>query len=183
MKAALLEVAARRREASVCRQAPVNKEEVVNRLSSFFKDSAGGGAGAFYPTDHIVTVFPTTVEAVRVKNELDLASPAAIGVLEFATDEAAKEGIGGALKRELSKMIGTEAQYFDQDLEEARKGAAFVAAYCPDEESKSSIWRLLKSVNPIGGAVPWGGRDRRFGGRVDFGRYTTIVVVDFNLGR
>ena len=126
----------------------------MHRLSEFFRDEGAGGLGVFYPTNYIVAVYPTSAEAVRVRNELDTATPASIAVtgdemVEFATDQAAKVGLWGALMREVSRMIGTEEQYSEQDLREAHKGAAFVAAYCVDEQAKANLWDVLKGASPL----------------------------------
>lgn len=126
----------------------------MNRLSAFFRDEGDGGIGLFYPANYIVAVFRTPVEALRVRNQLYAATPASIAVtgdelLEFATDQAAKVGLLGALMREVSRMIGTEEQYAAQDLKEAQKGAAFVAAYCPDEQAKVALWNILKTSSPL----------------------------------
>ena len=43
----------------------------MNRLSEFFRKESADKLGVFYPTNHIVAVFPTAVEAQRVKQELD----------------------------------------------------------------------------------------------------------------
>ena len=126
----------------------------MNRLATFFHEEGTGGLSVFYPTNHILAVFPTSVEALRVKKQLEAVTPAAIAItgdelLEFASDQVAKDGLWGALMREVSRMIGTEEQYVDQDLKEARKGASFVAAECPSEELKESTWAILKSASPL----------------------------------
>ena len=126
----------------------------MSRLSTFFHEEGTGGLSVFYPTNHIVAVFTTPVEALRVKKELDRVAPAAIAVtgdelLEFAADQVAKDGLWGAMMREVSRIIGTEEQYVDEDLDKARKGASFVAAECPNDELKASAWAILKTANPL----------------------------------
>ena len=125
----------------------------MNRLSTFFKNS-DSGVGAFYPTHHIVAVFRTSSEAVRVKKEVERLAPAAIAVtgeelLAYIADQTAKTGLWGSVMRELSRALGTEEQYVEQDIEEAKKGASFVALYCPDEETKASLWAVLKKSQPL----------------------------------
>ena len=128
----------------------------MHRLSEFFRDETGGGVGVgvFYPTNYIVAVFRTSAEAVRIRNEIDAFTSSSIAVtgdemLEFATDQVAQAGLWGAMMREISRMIGTEEQYREMDLAEAHKGAAFVAAYCLDEEAKAKLWNVLKSSSPL----------------------------------
>lgn len=125
----------------------------MNRLSTFFKKS-DSGVGAFYPTDHIVAVFRTSTEAVRVKKEVELLVPEAIAVtgeelLAYVADQAAKTGLWGSVMRELSRALGTEEQYVEQDIEEAKKGASFVALHCSDEETKAHLWAVLKKSQPL----------------------------------
>ena len=52
----------------------------MSRLSTFFKDEGTGGLGVFYPNNHIIAVFTTPAEALRVKKELDDVTPSAIAV-------------------------------------------------------------------------------------------------------
>ena len=100
----------------------------MNRLSAFFEET-DQGVGTFYPTHHIVAVFPTSVEAARAQKDLERAASGGHEVLtvtgdeviEFASKQIAHAGLLGAMMRELSRLIGTEAQYVDQDLAEARK--------------------------------------------------------------
>ena len=110
--------------------------------------------GVFYPTNYIVAAFPTSVEAVRVRNQLTTSTRASIAVtgeemVEFATDRVVKAGLWGILMGEVSRMIGTEEQYTDQDVDHAHKGAAFVAVYCHDEEAKLKVWTILERSNPL----------------------------------
>ena len=126
----------------------------MSELSRFFRDEGDNAFGVFYPANHIVAVFPTSVEAVRVKKELENATPSAIAVtgeemIEFATDQAVKTGLWGAIMREVSRTLGTEEECMDQDVKEAHKGAAFVAAYCPDEQAKANLWAIIKDANPL----------------------------------
>ena len=50
---------------------------------------------------------------------------------------------------ELSRVFGTEALYADKDLAAAKKGAAFLAVYCPTEEVKSEAWKFLEPTHPL----------------------------------
>jgi len=127
----------------------------MNRLTSFFEKKGNGAAhSVFYPTNHIVAAFPTRKDALLAKQEMEKLTPSTIAVtgdemLEFASEQAVNDGVWGAFIREVSRLIGTEEQYIDQDLREARNGAAFVAAYCPDEERKFALWGVLKHANPL----------------------------------
>jgi hypothetical protein len=130
----------------------------MNRLSTFFQGSENG-VGGFYPKHHIVAVFPTVIAADEAKRVLDskanvlgdVISVTGREVLEFVADHVVERGMVGALMREISAWLGTEEQYVEQDLEAAKKGAAFVAVYCPDEESKTGAWAILESTHPLAG--------------------------------
>jgi len=50
---------------------------------------------------------------------------------------------------ELSRIFATEAVYADKDLAAARKGAAFLAVHCPDEENKNMAWKVLEPRHPL----------------------------------
>jgi hypothetical protein len=50
---------------------------------------------------------------------------------------------------ELSRRIGTEAAYADQDLAAAKAGAAFVAVHCPTQKIKAEAWKSLETRHPL----------------------------------
>jgi len=136
----------------------------MNRLATFFQGSEKG-VGGFYPKQHIVAVYPTMAAAEGAKKLLDAGSTtigdsiAASGdeVLDFVGDHVVERGVVGGVMRELSSLLGTEEQYVEQDLEAAKKGAAFVVAFCPNEERKAQAWKTLEGTHPVAGRYYSGG--------------------------
>src|SRR5205085_553086 len=122
----------------------------------FFKDS-DNAFGVFYPKDYVFAVFPGPAKADRAKIELNrsnigdgrVISARGDEVLRFAQAHYAKNGFWGALMGELSRSIGTESTYSDQDVEAAKQGAAFVGVHCPTDEEKAKAWEILERVKPI----------------------------------
>lgn len=50
---------------------------------------------------------------------------------------------------QLSRVIGTEAVYADNDLAAAKEGAAFVAGPGSSGELKTAAWKSLESQHPL----------------------------------
>jgi len=128
----------------------------VSRLSAFFK-GADTEFGVFYPKHYLLAVFPNLAEADRAKQDLsrdgrveeDVISASGEEVVHFAEDHLLKDGLWAMLMTEMSRRFGTEASYADDDLAAAKKGAAFVAAYCPTEKLKIEAWKVLEPRHPI----------------------------------
>ena len=128
----------------------------MSRLSTFFKD-AGSGFGVFYPKYYLLAVFPNLADAGRAKEELnhagrvdeDVISASGEEVVHFAEEHLLKDGLWGVLMTELSRIIGAEAAYADKDLAAAKKGAGFVAVYCPTEKVKTEAWKVLEPRHPL----------------------------------
>jgi hypothetical protein len=128
----------------------------MNALDQFFKGS-DTRFGIFYPKDYLLAAFPSFSEATQAERELlgggfaeeDVMAVPGEEVVRHAEDHLKKQGLWTLLMNELSRLIGTEAEYADHDLELARKGAGFVAVYCPTHELKRKAWRLLEHRSPI----------------------------------
>jgi hypothetical protein len=128
----------------------------MGRLSTFFK-GADTQFGVFYPKHYLVAIFPNLAEADSAKQALnrdsllndDAISASGEEVIEFAQDHLAKDGLWGLLMREVSRGLGTEEPYTDDDLAAAKKGAAFVAVYCPSEKLKLEAWKVLEPRRPL----------------------------------
>ena len=128
----------------------------MSRLSTFFQ-GADVEFGVFYPKHCLLAVFENTAEADRAKKILmgagfapeDVISVSGEEVVRFAEDHLLKDGLWGLMMTELSRMFGTEAAYADKDLAAAKKGAAFLAVHCPDDEVKIKAWKALEPRHPI----------------------------------
>lgn len=128
----------------------------MNRLVAFFEGSETK-LGVFYPIGYFVAAFPSIETAEKSRRELThsgVASQACIAltgdeVLEFAVEHVQKDGLRGAVMREVSRLIDTEAKYTDQDLELAKQGAAFLVVKCPTEGEMRSIWERVQPFEPL----------------------------------
>ncbi|BDC53041.1 hypothetical protein F183_A53560 [Bryobacterales bacterium F-183] len=128
----------------------------MNRLTDFFKGN-DSSAGVFYPSHHIVAVFPDRNSAQEAEQALqktgvgpDQAISVGAGeVKEFAAEHVERNGLFGLLMSKISDAIGTEQTYQNYDLDSAGDGAGFVAVRCPTEESKKRIWDVLRGMHPL----------------------------------
>ena len=128
----------------------------MSRLADFFKDG-GTRLGVFYPSNHLVAVFPNREAADLAQRELvkagvreaEAISASGDEVIEFAANQALDDGIMGFFMNKLSRSIGTETAYADNDLAAAKTGAAFVAVHCPTDERKAAAWTSLELLHPI----------------------------------
>jgi hypothetical protein len=99
----------------------------MSRLLSFFKD-ADTEFGIFYPNHYLLAVFPNLADADAARQELrhagrtdqDVISVSGEEVVQFADDHLLHDGLWGVLITQLSRVIGTEALYADNDLAAAR---------------------------------------------------------------
>jgi hypothetical protein len=127
----------------------------MSKLAAFFKE-ADTAFGVFYPKHYLLAVFPSFEEADGAKEELlragrvdeDVIAVPGDEVVRFAEEHLFKDGLCGLLMTALSRSIGTEAAYADNDLAAAKKGAAFVAVHCPDKQVKAQMWSLLQPRRP-----------------------------------
>ena len=128
----------------------------MSRLSMFFKD-ADTQLGVFYPKHYLVAIFPNLADAERVKEKFkqagcaddDIISVSGEEVVHFSQDHLLRHGLWGVLMTQLSRLLGTEALYRDNDLAAAKNGATFVAVHCPTEKLKTDTWKLLEPTHPL----------------------------------
>jgi hypothetical protein len=128
----------------------------MSRLTTFFHD-ADTEFAVFYPRGYLLAVFPNLPDADRAMQEFhdagreddEMISVSGAEALEFAEDHLINGGLWGALMTQLSRVIGTEAAYADDDLAAARRGAAFLAIHCPTDRLKHEAWALLKASHPL----------------------------------
>ena len=128
----------------------------MSRLTAFFH-GADTEFGVFYPKDYLLAVFPNLPAANRAKSdfreagreEQEMLSVSGPEVLQFAEEHLIQDGLWGLLMTQLSRVIGTEAGYAEDDLNAARKGAGFLAVHCPTERLKQEAWRVLELSRPL----------------------------------
>src|SRR5258708_4230427 len=113
----------------------------MSELAKLFKESVTQ-LGVFYPKHYLLAAFcdlPVAQLACRKLRDAGCAEEDAFVVsgrqlIEIENDEM---GVGTFLMQALSRFFATEQICTDEDLEKARHGAAFVAAYCPKEQTKA----------------------------------------------
>lgn len=128
----------------------------MSRLSTFFH-GADTQLGVFYPTHYLVAVFPSLADAEAAGRRLsdagvpaeDVISVSGQEAIGFAGEHFRADGLWGVLMTQLSRSIGAEAVYTDQDLAAAAKGAAFLGVYCPTTAARQRAWRCIEGQHPI----------------------------------
>lgn len=125
-------------------------------LSTFFKGS-DTHFGVFFPKKYLLAVFPDLEAAREAERRVldggfaheDVLAVPGEEVVHLAEEHLQKRGLWKKLMQELSRFIGTEEVYAIRDLELARQGAAFLAVYCPNEQSKREAWKLIEPCAPM----------------------------------
>ena len=112
--------------------------------------------GIFYPTDYIVAIFDSVGTAKRARGIMLSAG--------YSEDEAdavpseyvmadIEEGTKNAslltrVRQQISKALGAEAEYWEEDLRFAKQGAGFLAVRCRTEAEAKRVLRLLQPEHP-----------------------------------
>ena len=125
----------------------------MNNLVDYFKTS-GKKLGVFYPTHHLIAVFRNPAAAKVAAQKLlnagfapsDVITADGKAVLEF--DEADTD-LADFVMRAISRFFATEQVFADRDLEDAQKGAGFLAVRCPTDELKTTAWTLIEPEAPL----------------------------------
>jgi hypothetical protein len=145
-----------------------------SQLEGFFHGS-DTQFGIFYPKNYLVAIFDTLPQAAEAQRTLMAARFTAAEVIavpgqdivKHAHENFEKKGLWGAMMAEVSRAIGTEASFADQDLEKAREGSAFLVVHAPTEEKKQAAWNTIAPLKPSvtkhfsnGGIEFMGGTDR-----------------------
>jgi hypothetical protein len=128
----------------------------MSQLATFFKGS-DTRLGVFYPDHALIAIFPSIKRAQNAKGKLcgagfsdgeALVVPGA-DLIELVQEESARGGLLGFLTKKVSRFLHTEVAYTDHDLMYAKRGAAVLAVYCPDERTKKTAWHLIASTDPL----------------------------------
>jgi hypothetical protein len=127
-----------------------------NEISAFFQ-RAGVSFGIFYPTRHVVAVFPS-VEATR--SGLQVLCYAGFRLWEtivvpgeeaekFLEELRAHGSLWTGLMTEVSRLPQTEAAVVDRYAQLAQTGGGFLVAHAPGEDEATNISQLLHPLQPI----------------------------------
>jgi hypothetical protein len=125
----------------------------MNKLVDYFGTSVER-LGAFYPTHCLIAVFRNPADAEVSQHKLlgagfassDVIAADGKAVLEFDKEET---DLARFIMRSISRFFATEQVFADHDLEDARKGAGFLAVRCPTDELKNTAWRLVEPEGPL----------------------------------
>lgn len=127
----------------------------TSTLHSFFRGS-DTRFGMFYPTGHLVAVFPNVTQARRAQSALGFSGFLDHDVIAVPGEEAVRfsedlqnRGMWTLLMNRLSRMFSTDAVFVGLDLTLERAGAAFLAVRCPTGWCKRKAWGILQSFCPI----------------------------------
>jgi hypothetical protein len=126
-----------------------------SKMEEFFHGS-DTQFGIFYPKNYLVAIFEDLPKADEAQRSLLAARFIASEVLavpghdivKHAHENFEKKGLWGAMMAEVSRAIGTEASFADQDLQKAREGAAFLIVHAPTEEKKQAAWKTIAPFKP-----------------------------------
>jgi hypothetical protein len=119
----------------------------MNNLVDYFGTSVER-LGAFYPTHHLSAVFRNPKGAELSLHKLlsagfapsDVIAADGKAVLEFDKEEM---DLARFVMQAISRFFATEQVFADHDLEDARKGAGFLAVRCSTDEQKNIAWSLI----------------------------------------
>ena len=125
----------------------------MSRLSEFFKETHTA-LGVFYPLHCLVAAFPDLPAAQLVVRKLGDAGFAGDDVIaiegtDFIEHEKEETGLGNILMQEISRDFGGEQISTDNNLELARRGAAFVVVHCPTDKTKKKAWDVIQPSAPL----------------------------------
>jgi hypothetical protein len=81
-------------------------------------------------------------------------------LLEYFDEIHEQTGVWGSLMTELSRLIGTEAVFADNDRKQARHGAGFLAVHCSTEAKAEKIRKILQPFEPVCMQWYWAGAIR-----------------------
>ena len=128
----------------------------MSQLAGLFRESETR-IGVFYPKNYVVAIFRCFDHAESARKALRragfteqeaIAVPGA-DVLEYIAEVRAETGIWGMLMTELSRLIGTEAVFGDEDIDKAKRGAGFLVVRCEAEEEADKIRQLVVDCEPM----------------------------------
>ena len=132
----------------------------MDRLSTLFKGSETW-LGVFYPRRCIIATFQSFESAISAKQALratglrpdEISAVSGGEMLRFFGELRARTGLLGDLMTGFSRLIGTEASFFDRDIWEASHGAGFLAVHCSTERMADRVRELVMPLHPT--AMQW----------------------------
>jgi hypothetical protein len=128
----------------------------MTSAANFFKQS-DSAFGVFYPTNYLLAAFPSYPEAESARQillksgyvESETLAIRGDELIDLSKEAHADAGFWSRLTAHVSRLLGTEELYLDNDLKHAKAGAGFLAVYCPGEEEGRRIQKLLDPLGPV----------------------------------
>jgi len=124
-------------------------------ILSFFKES-DSNLGIFYPTHYILVTFPNESspgEAEKALRETGVSSEQILilkgdEMARFLEEHRAQAGVGGKMMTGVSRFLGDDATFVDDDIERGRKGFGFLFVYCATSEDSQRLRTVLLPYQP-----------------------------------
>lgn len=121
----------------------------------FFKTS-DTSMGVFYPLHYVLAAFENEARAKEIRTRFleagfaddDVAAvdgPFVVNTLESLEGS----GLIEQAQQSVVRFVGTELGYIEDDRKTADRGAGFLFAYTPDQETTDRAIELLKFAHPI----------------------------------
>lgn len=112
--------------------------------------------GSFYPKHYVLAVFLNNADASAAADALRTAGFAHDDVMVASGEEVAafnatakaEQGLLSKIGEQWSKLYTDESADARTLMDFAKRGAAFVSAYAPDEENTKRATAVLKPLNP-----------------------------------
>jgi hypothetical protein len=127
----------------------------LTEISAFFKES-NSSLGIFYPTHYIVASFPSEADAGQAydairgsglaEDEVLRLSPSK--ALSFFEDFQKESGTLGEVMTGVSRALGDDATFADDDINRARRGSGFVFVHATTDAEAARIRNLVAPYRP-----------------------------------
>ena len=124
-------------------------------IRDFFKET-DSSLGIFYPTHYIVASFPNHGAAVAARDALLQAGVQRDEMMVLPGPEMARflrefreeEGATGAVMTGVSRFLGDDATFVDDDIARGDRGAGFLMVHCRTGEESSRLRALMRPFGP-----------------------------------
>lgn len=127
----------------------------TTEIRSFFKES-DSNLGIFYPTHYILAALPdyeTAVRAEQAMRSYGLPEDQTLALdggemVRFLEEFRREEGVKGRVMTGVSRLLGDDATFVDDDMERAKQGAGFLFVYCATSEEAQRLKTALTAFEP-----------------------------------
>lgn len=129
-------------------------------VATFLKESSTK-LGIFYPNHYIVATLPSDGAARQAESAIRASGIPEEDVLSMSPDEMRafllrhrdEQGVTGNVMTGISRALGDDATFVDDDLARAERGAGFLLVHCPSSERVPVVKDALKPYAPV--AMHW----------------------------